>query len=68
MPARLPLLASTLTELNLSDNRLSSIPEGVLGPCLKLHYVDLQQNALSTLPQDLAELAHLREINIAYNK
>lgn len=65
---RLTVLGGTLTELNLSDNRLSSIPEGVLGACKKLHYIDLQQNALSTLPGDLADLAHLREINIAYNR
>ncbi|XP_026287619.1 leucine-rich repeat-containing protein 40 [Frankliniella occidentalis] len=68
VPVRLPLLAATLTELNLSDNRLSCIPEGVLGACKKLHYIDLQQNALCALPDDLAELTHLREINFAYNK
>lgn len=68
VPLRLPLLALTLTELNLSDNRLAAIPAGVLGACTKLHYIDLQQNALSTLPEDIAQLQYLREINIAYNK
>ena len=68
LDCRLPLLAAALTELNLSDNRLAEIPAGILGACRRLHYIDLQQNALAALPDDLAQLDHLREINIAYNK
>jgi Leucine-rich repeat (LRR) protein len=53
MPQALGALATTLEELDLSRNRISSLPENLSGPLRALRVLSLTQNALVTLPSDL---------------
>ncbi|KAF4522135.1 hypothetical protein B566_EDAN012597 [Ephemera danica] len=67
IPEGLLLLAGFITELVISQNKLTSVP-GSLAKCRHLQYIDLSQNCLSDLPKELNSLERLREINIAQNK
>lgn len=61
------MLQRSLSELNLSFNRLSSVGPSI-GLCSRLLMLDLSGNQLSALPKELADLVLLREIIISYNR
>uniref|UniRef100_A0A1Y1KX67 Disease resistance R13L4/SHOC-2-like LRR domain-containing protein n=3 Tax=Photinus pyralis TaxID=7054 RepID=A0A1Y1KX67_PHOPY len=67
VPEGLQLIASQLTELNLSSNLLKAIPE-FIADCSKLQYLDVSKNMLSELPCDLGCLKWMREVVIANNR
>lgn len=66
VPSGLQLLTSLLTDLNLSSNRLTCIPN-FLGECEQLQYLDFQQNYLQDLPDELSSLKKLKELCLSYN-
>jgi Leucine-rich repeat (LRR) protein len=69
VPDELKTLMPQLQELNFSANQIVEIPSwlGTLGSG-NLLYLNLCNNRLSSLPSELAQLAHLREIALSYNK
>ncbi|CAL4147450.1 unnamed protein product, partial [Meganyctiphanes norvegica] len=67
LPEKIELLSSSVKELLLSTNKLSSLPS-YLGNFKKLQFLDLQVNQLNDLPQELVQCPYLREINIAANR
>lgn len=67
VPARLLSLERCLTDLNMSMNRLGSLP-AEFGCLIKLSALDLSINQLTDLPDSLSSLKALREINISNNR
>lgn len=61
------MLASFITELNLSSNQFKTLPE-YLGDFSKLMYLNLGVNMLSSLPQTIGNLPYLRELVISDNR
>ena len=64
---RMEMLSGHVSEIMLATNRLTSIPSW-FGKFQRLQFLDVQGNQLTDLPTDLAELLHLREINISANR
>lgn len=67
VPGGLNLLVDNLSELNLSMNMLTEIPE-FISSCANLKYFDLGNNCLSALPDSLVDLIGLRELILSSNR
>lgn len=67
VPKGLNLIAENMTELNLSMNLITEIPD-FLSSCSKLKYLDLGNNSLTDLPESLKELTGLRELVLSQNR
>ena len=66
-PAVLDKLIELLYEINISNNKIPSIPRFVgLGSLLQ--FLDFSSNRLSSLPDNMSELKHLREIILSMNR
>jgi hypothetical protein len=66
-PETLEPLLGRLYELNLSSNRLESIPN-LISLGASLQFVNLSNNKLSTLPSEIGLLTNLREVCLNCNK
>ncbi|XP_078574385.1 leucine-rich repeat-containing protein 40-like isoform X2 [Branchiostoma floridae x Branchiostoma japonicum] len=66
-PVGLVQLAATLTDLNLSFNKLSALGAEI-GQLTRLTTLDLRNNQLSALPTEVENLQHLREVAISINR
>ena len=59
----------SLTDLNLNDNLLSSLPESLFSLVPRLSTLTLIKNKLRTLPEKIfRRLGSLREINLSFNQ
>ena len=57
-----------ITQLNLSQNQLSTLPNSIashIGKCTKL---DLHQNNIKCIPASILELPSIKELNLSHNK
>jgi len=61
IPPKLPINFSALTELNLSNNRISLLPAEMVG-CTQLETIDISANSFVQLPPVLAEITSLRKV------
>lgn len=59
---------TTTTDLKLSYNLLTEIPEWLGESLTKLRYLDLSKNLLTTLPSSIGRLEFLIEINVSFNR
>lgn len=59
---------TTTTDLKLSYNLLSAIPEWIGEAFSKLKFLDLGKNNLTSLPDSIKNLEFLVELNISFNK
>lgn len=66
IPPKLCLNFSKLTELNLSGNRMSSLPQELVA-CAQLQQVDISANSFVTLPPVLLQLQTLTNIKANAN-
>jgi len=66
IPPKLPLNFSLITELNLSGNRMSSLPQEMTN-CTQLQEVDISSNSFVSLPPVLLQLPALCTINASTN-
>jgi len=67
LPSDLPLTLPHLVSLNLSHNRLSSIPDSIFG-FLHLRELNVSFNNLSELPPSICLLDKLRKMNASDNQ
>lgn len=67
VPDGLNLIAEDLTELILSMNLISTLPD-YMSTCHRLKYLDLGSNSLEDLPQCFEVLVGLRELVLNNNK
>jgi len=67
LPSDLPLTLPHLVSLNLSHNRLSSLPDSIFG-FLHLRELDVSHNNLSELPPSIFLLDKLRKMNASDNQ
>ncbi len=58
---------SGATELNLSDMRLTELPES-LGRLTQLQSLDLSYSQLTVLPESLGQLTQLQSLDLASNQ
>lgn len=58
---------SPLRDLKLAENALEGVLPGCIGSLSQLEILELQGNKLSSLPDQLQELIHLRTLNITGN-
>uniref|UniRef100_A0A3B5Q8M2 Leucine rich repeat containing 18 n=1 Tax=Xiphophorus maculatus TaxID=8083 RepID=A0A3B5Q8M2_XIPMA len=58
---------TTLTVLNLCNNRLTSLPTEI-GKLSNLHILNLGLNLLTTLPTSIGNLKELRYLGLSYNQ
>ena len=58
---------SSLRDLKLAENVLEGVLPGCIGSLSQLEILELQGNKLSSLPDQLQELTHLRTLNITGN-
>ncbi|XP_012286485.1 leucine-rich repeat-containing protein 40 isoform X2 [Orussus abietinus] len=61
-------IIATVTDLKLSHNQLSLIPDWIGENLKHLQHLDLSNNQLSSLPDSFSLLKFLREINISFNR
>ncbi|XP_066298452.1 leucine-rich repeat-containing protein 40-like isoform X1 [Branchiostoma lanceolatum] len=66
-PAGLVQLAATLTDLNLSFNKLAVLGAEI-GQLSRLTTLDLRNNQLTALPTEVGNLQHLREVALSCNR
>jgi hypothetical protein len=66
IPPKLPSKFSLITELNLSHNRLSTLPEEI-SECTQLEKVDISHNSFISIPQRLFSLPALINLNARKN-
>ena len=66
-PPEIMTYAATLSELDISHNKLSHIPDSI-GSLAKLVFLNLSNNSLSSLPSSVNQLEHLLEIILSFNK
>lgn len=59
---------TSTTDLKLSYNLLTEVPDWLGESLTKLRYLDLSKNILTSLPQSIGCLQQLIEINISFNK
>ncbi|KAF9157886.1 PH domain leucine-rich repeat-containing protein phosphatase 2, partial [Mortierella sp. AD010] len=57
-----------LTELDLSRNRLESLPAGMTSLMPFLHYLNLSHNQFTEVPMELCNLAHLQVLIMSQNR
>jgi len=67
LPLSLPLTLPHLVSLNLSHNRLESLPHSMFG-FLHLRDLSVAHNQLSCLPPGLNLCTSLRRLDVSYNK
>ncbi|XP_065354047.1 leucine-rich repeat-containing protein 40-like [Cloeon dipterum] len=67
VPSGVTLVAELLTELNLSNNKLTTLPT-TLTACKRLQYLEVSQNLLTDLPPNFDAFEQLREINFSFNR
>lgn len=67
VPKGLEAACPVITELNLSFNKLTTLP-GFLCLASRLTFLDLRNNQLSDLPEEMAALANVREVNLSFNR
>uniref|UniRef100_A0A8C5L066 Leucine-rich repeat-containing protein 40 n=2 Tax=Jaculus jaculus TaxID=51337 RepID=A0A8C5L066_JACJA len=67
VPQRITELKETVSEVNLSFNKLSSL-SSELCVLQKLTFLDLRNNYLSSLPEDMESLANLQSVNLSFNR
>uniref|UniRef100_A0A8C5REB6 Leucine-rich repeat-containing protein 40 n=1 Tax=Laticauda laticaudata TaxID=8630 RepID=A0A8C5REB6_LATLA len=67
IPARIVELKESVSDINLSFNKLSSVS---LELCMlhRLTHLELRNNILTSLPDEMEALTKLRIINIAFNR
>lgn len=58
---------SSLKDLKLAENGLEGVLPGCIGSLSQLEILELQGNKLSSLPDELQELVHIRTLNITGN-
>jgi len=66
IPPKLPLNFTLITELNLSGNRMSALPQE-MSNCTQLQQVDISSNSFVSLPPVLLQLQALININASTN-
>eukprot|EP00088_Acartia_fossae_P031861 TRINITY_DN3265_c0_g1_i2.p1 TRINITY_DN3265_c0_g1~~TRINITY_DN3265_c0_g1_i2.p1 ORF type:complete len:245 (-),score=80.58 TRINITY_DN3265_c0_g1_i2:69-803(-) len=66
IPPKLPLNFNLITELNLSANRISSLPQEMVN-CSQLQQLDISSNSFVALPPVLFQLPALANINASTN-
>jgi len=66
IPPKFPSKFSLITELNLSNNRMSSLPEEI-AECTQLERVDISQNSFISLPNCLLTLPALVSLDARKN-
>ncbi|KAM8888928.1 leucine-rich repeat-containing protein 40 isoform 1-T1 [Synchiropus picturatus] len=66
IPSRLLEFKSSVSEINLGFNRLTSCSD--IGSLLQLEFIDLRNNQLSDLPAEMKNLSKLRCITLNYNR
>ena len=59
---------TTISDLKLSYNLLTELPDWLGESLSRLQYLDLSKNLLSSLPESMSCLQFLIEINISFNK
>jgi len=67
LPDSLLSLSGHLSEMNISSNRLTSLPSA-MGQCCHLTYINVSGNQLSALPDSLVKLKSLREVCLSLNR
>jgi len=66
IPPKLPVSFNLLTELDISNNRISSLPNEMTA-CSQLEVVNMSQNSFVTLPPVLLQIPALAHINANKN-
>lgn len=66
-PPNVPLIGTQLVSLNLSNNRLESLPEDI-GSLTGLQELFLQYNCLVALPDSICNLSNLVELDVKNNR
>jgi len=66
IPPKFPTNFNSITDLNLSHNRMSSLPEEI-SQCTQLETVDLSYNTFISLPNCLFNLPKINQINAKKN-
>lgn len=66
-PPNIPNIGEQLVSLNLSNNRLSHLPEDI-GSLCSLEELFLQYNCLTSLPESICELSNLMELDVKNNR
>lgn len=66
IPPKFPAKFSLITELNLSHNRLSTLPDEI-SECTQLETVDISHNSFISIPQALFSLPALTKLNARKN-
>ena len=61
------VLSATLKELDVSSNKLKSLPPSIAS-LRNLEILHAYQNELVSIPEDIGSLAALRELNVFNNK
>ncbi|XP_051021850.1 leucine-rich repeat-containing protein 40 [Acomys russatus] len=67
IPKRIVELKETVSDVNLSFNKLSFISQE-FGLLQKLTFLDLRNNFLSSLPEEMSSLTKLQTINLCFNR
>ncbi|KAG5886603.1 hypothetical protein JTB14_001027 [Gonioctena quinquepunctata] len=67
VPSGLTIISDYITELNLSANLLSELPD-FLADLAKLNFLDLSKNQLKSLPDTFSTMVSLRELILNNNK
>lgn len=67
LPLDLPLSLPHLKIMNLSHNRLLSVPDSIFG-FLHLEYLDLSFNNIEALPAGISLLSKLKKLNLSNNQ
>merc|ERR1712154_725076 len=66
IPSKLAVSFSLITELNLSNNRISALPTEMTN-CSQLEKIDISSNSFVQLPSCLTDLPQLKSINASKN-
>merc|ERR1712165_409349 len=66
IPTKLAVSFSLITELNLSNNRISALPTEMTN-CSQLEKIDISSNSFVQLPSCLTEMPQLKSLNASKN-